>query len=269
MTGAPVAPGAVVITGSTRGIGRGLAAEVVRRGRPAVVCGTTREGVAAAVADLAGLGGGPVSGQVCDVTDHAAVQRLWDHAAARFGRVEHWTNNAGAMHALSPLVDAPADELARVVAVNLTGVLNGCRVAARGMRAQVGGTIWNVEGFGADGRTGPGLTTYGATKRAVRYLSDALVEELAGSTVRLGTLSPGVVLTDLTTGDPRNRANPLWWRARPSLQALGGTQEDVCRFLCDHVLGDSSAAPRVRWLTRRRALRSLLRAALRPRSGTI
>ena len=88
----------VVITGSTRGIGRGLAENFLARGCKVVVSGRQAEGVAAVVTELAGRHGEEnVAGKACDISDGSQLQGLWDEAASRFGRVDIWINNAGAV----------------------------------------------------------------------------------------------------------------------------------------------------------------------------
>lgn len=181
----------IVITGGTRGLGLGLARALVERGHQVMVCGTDPGRVRAA--EVAG-----VSARVADVTDRGQLQELWDSAAGAYGRVDVWINNAGVSHAREPAWRLPADQARHVLDVNLAGVLNGCAVAIGGMAAQGGGHVWNLEGLGTDGRVVPGLGVYGATKRAVGYLTGALAKEVPGG-VSVGLLSPGMVVTDLLT----------------------------------------------------------------------
>ena len=78
----------VVITGSTRGIGRGLAENFLKRGCQVVVSGRGQQAVDALVAELAGEHGvDKVSGCACDVTRHESLQALWDHSVERFERI--------------------------------------------------------------------------------------------------------------------------------------------------------------------------------------
>ena len=86
----------VVITGSTKGIGLGLAREFLRRGHDVVVSSRGSAAVEKAVAGLrADFPGRKVVGKVCDVADFAQVQSLWDAAVAGLGSVDIWVNNAG------------------------------------------------------------------------------------------------------------------------------------------------------------------------------
>ncbi|GAA2211615.1 SDR family oxidoreductase [Nonomuraea monospora] len=225
----------VVITGGTRGLGLGLARALVERGHQVVVCGTDPERVRAC--GLPGL--------VADVADRDQLQALWDHAADTCGRVDVWINNAGVSHPREPAWRLPADQARHVVDVNLVGVLNGCAVAIAGMAAQGGGHVWNMEGLGTDGRLVPGLGVYGATKRAVGYLTDALAKEVPPG-VGVGLLSPGMVVTDLLTfgysEEERRRASRV-------LSILADRVETVAPWLADRVVGGARNGARVRWLT--------------------
>src|SRR5437868_1872544 len=88
----------IVITGSTRGIGLGMAREFLQRGQQVVISGRTPDSTANAVTQLSASYADRVVGQPCDVGDYAQVEALWDAAVARFGRVDIWINNAGTSH---------------------------------------------------------------------------------------------------------------------------------------------------------------------------
>ncbi|MCF6471405.1 SDR family oxidoreductase [Nonomuraea sp. MG754425] len=230
----------IVVTGGTRGLGLGLARALVERGHQVVVCGTDPERVRA-TGDLPGL-----VAEVADVTDRDQLQSLWERAAGTYGRVDVWINNAGVSHTREPAWRLPAGQARHVVDVNLVGVLNGCAVAIAAMAAQGGGGhVWNMEGLGTDGRTVPGLGVYGATKRAVGYLTGALAKEVPDG-VGVGLLSPGMVVTDLLTHgyseEERRRASRV-------LSILADRVETVAPWLADRVVSRARNGARVRWLT--------------------
>lgn len=258
----------VVITGGTRGIGHGLARAFLDRGCRVAVCGRDEAVVEAALEKL--RGGPHAVGHTADVTDREQVAGLWTAAENAFGPVDIWINNAGATTARKPLWELGPQEADAVTAVNLRGVVNGSAVAAERFLRQGRGRVWNMEGFGSDGRTMPGLSVYGASKRGVTYLTGALAADLKRERetrphdVRALLLSPGIVVTDLLLHDytPREYA-----KARPVLNILADRVETVTPWLADRVLADRMAnGGRVTWLTRRKAAGRFATAALRRRS---
>ena len=87
------------------------------------------------------------------------------------------------------------------------------RVAINGMLAQGYGFIYNMYGFGSTGMLRTGMSIYGSTKRAVNYFTETLVKELADQPVKIGSLSPGMVITDLVSEQYKDRPKNL---RRPS-----------------------------------------------------
>jgi NAD(P)-dependent dehydrogenase (short-subunit alcohol dehydrogenase family) len=238
----------ILITGSTRGIGKGLAREFLRLGQRVIVTGRTDAAVTAAIRDLDPLG--EVLGVVCDVRRPDSLQAAWDAGVARFGQINIWINNAAVATDRLLLADLPADQIQATVDTNLLGTLYGCRVAIVGMRAQSGGgKVYTFEGFGSDGLSRPGLSVYGATKRAIRYLTASLAKECAGTNVLIGSLSPGIVATDLLLYSSRGRDPADWERAKRMLNILGDTVETVTPFLAQQALANNRQGARIDWMT--------------------
>ncbi|MCP9624884.1 SDR family oxidoreductase [Nocardia otitidiscaviarum] len=248
----------VVITGGTRGIGLGMARALLDRGHRVVLCGSDAERVAKISAEL------PDHAVVvtADVTDREQVRRLWDTAVERCGGVDIWINNAGVSHDRKPLWELPVGAARTVLDTNLLGVLNGCAVAVAGMAANGGGHIWNMEGLGSDGRTVAGLGVYGASKRAVTYLTTALAAEVP-SRVSVGLLSPGMVVTDLLThgyDDPAELAT-----ARRIFNILADPVETVAPWLAARAVDKRRNGAHVRWLTTRKIIGRFALAPVRRR----
>jgi NAD(P)-dependent dehydrogenase (short-subunit alcohol dehydrogenase family) len=255
----------VVVTGGTRGIGLGLAKELLARGCRVVVCGRSDASVRGAVAELDAAAPGRVTGIPADVTSRASVQALWDHAVATYGHVDVWINNAGISAPRRPLPEVGEDTVSAVVATNLFGATNGCVVALAGMQQQpAGGWIWNMEGFGSTGQVQPGMATYGASKRAVTYLTESLVKETKGTNVKVGFLSPGIVATDLLMDDYDGQPE-AFERARKIFNILGDRVETVTPYLADGVLGATKSGSRVAWLTKAKAFGRFATAGFRKR----
>ncbi len=238
----------ILITGSTRGIGKGLAREFLRLGHRVIVTGRTDAAVTAATRELSPLG--EVLGVVCDVRQLGSLQAVWDAGVARFGQIDVWINNAAVATDRVLLADLPADQIQATVATNLLGTLYGCRVAIAGMRGQPGGgKVYTFEGFGSDGLSRPGLSVYGATKRAIRYLTASLAKECAGTNVLVGSLSPGIVATDLLLYSSRGADAADWERAKRVLNILGDTVETVTPFLARQALANIRQGARIAWMT--------------------
>ncbi len=251
----------VVITGSTRGIGRGLAEQLLARGASVAIAGRSPDAVAAAVTELAAGARTPVVGRACDVRSPDDLQALWDLAAESLGRVDVWINNAGVSAPRVPIWQVPTDAIESVVTTNLTGSLHGSRVALRGMQRQGAGIVYNMEGFGSNGQTGDGMSVYGASKRGVHYLTAALRKDLGDSPVRVGVLSPGIVVTDLLMGDYEDHPERLE-EAKRIFNILGDHIEPVTAWLADGIVAGRSE---LRWLTRRKAAVRFATASFRKR----
>jgi NAD(P)-dependent dehydrogenase (short-subunit alcohol dehydrogenase family) len=248
----------VVITGSTRGIGFGLATEFLRRGCGVVISSRSAENVGQAAAGLADVFGSElVFDQVCDVTDYASVESLWDASVKRFGAVDIWINNAGISHRQADLAAIPPEDLRMVVETNILGTLHGARAAMLGMRER-GGAIYNLEGLGSDGRRMKGLHLYGATKYAVAYLTNSLADEAKGSRVIVGAIQPGMVLTELITSQYTGREAD-WRRLERMFRIIAAEVDEVAPWVADKVLANRRNGARIRYGSMGRMILRMIR----------
>ncbi len=255
----------IVITGSSRGIGLGLALAFRQRGHDVVVSARQEESVDAAVAQVeAAEGRGGVLGIPADVTERSSVQALWDQAADVFGGVDIWINNAGVSGPKRPVSQLTDAEMAPVIATNIWGVIFGTQIALAGMNDQGHGKIFNFEGFGSTGMTAPGMTIYGMTKCAVTYFTRSMIKELNGCAVLLGTISPGIVITDLLE-DTRDEDPAKWIKTKRMYDVLADRVEDVAPFIAERVLRADKQGTAIRWLTTGKAARRFLLQPLRKR----
>ena len=183
----------VLVTGGARGIGRATAEAFVARGARLVI-GDIDEELAR---EVSGELGGRALGLPLDVTSPTSFATCWGEALAAFGRVDVLVNNAGIMPTGS-FVDESETSTDRQIAINLKGVINGCRLAGRHMGVG-GGAVVNIASLA--GATGfPGVATYSATKFAVVGLSQALRAEFEPLGISLHVVMPGVVRTELSAG---------------------------------------------------------------------
>jgi NAD(P)-dependent dehydrogenase (short-subunit alcohol dehydrogenase family) len=184
-----------IVTGSSRGIGLAIAAELVRWG--AKVCLTARrpESLAEAVAGLGGPGAAiGVPGKADDAGHQAeAVARTME----AFGRLDMLVNNTGINPVYGPLVDTDPAAAAKILAVNVLAPLAWTRQARDAWMGEHGGSIVNVSSV-AGLRASPGIGMYGVSKAALIRLTMELAADL-GPGIRVNAVAPAVVKTRFAT----------------------------------------------------------------------
>ena len=255
----------IVITGSTRGIGYGLADSFLARGCAVTVSGRTRASVDRAAATLSATHGSDnLFAYPCDVRDPERVQALWDAAHARFGGVDIWINNAGLGQSQTDFWELTAQQIKEVVETNVVGAMFGAKVAITGMLAQGHGALYNMEGLGSDGRRVEGLALYGSTKAALGYLTDSLVQETQGTPVLVGAIRPGMVTTEFLTERYEGRPEE-WERAKRIFNILADRVETVAPWFVRKVLENTKHGARINWLSRGRLMGRFLLAPFRKR----
>jgi NAD(P)-dependent dehydrogenase (short-subunit alcohol dehydrogenase family) len=239
----------VVITGSTRGIGRGMAGELLARGCRVVVSGRSPATVDRTVRSLEEAHGkGSVFGRACDVTDSRQIGELWRFARSRLGTVDIWINNAGVSQPWRRTWELDAAEVRKTVATNLLGTILGTRTALRGMIEQGAGKIFNLEGLGSDGRIIDRTSVYATTKRGIRYFTRAVAQEARNTPIVIGALSPGMVVTDLLQA-PLETDRERFEEAKKVFNILADRVETVTPFLVEGILKASRSGTRIAWLT--------------------
>ncbi|MET9801880.1 SDR family oxidoreductase [Streptomyces sp. NPDC006368] len=187
----------VLVTGAAGGIGRATAFAFAEAGARVVAVDRDAEG-AARTAELARLIGAPDAwGEVADVSDERAMEKLAEKVAAEYGIVDVLVNNAG-IGMSGSFFETTTEDWKKVLDVNLWGVIHGCRVFGRQMaeRGQ-GGHIVNTASAAAF-QPSRVLPAYSTSKAAVLMLSECLRAELAGQGIGVTAICPGIVNTNIT-----------------------------------------------------------------------
>ena len=256
----------VVITGSTRGIGLAMAQEFLQHGCNAVLSGRHDALPEAAKQALAGHMD-HVLYVPCDVSRSEDVQRLWDEAAARWGRVDIWINNAGQNAPHEYIWDTEAEHIDRLIGTNTRGMIYGCQIAAKNMIAQGGGQIWSMEGLGSNDMIQVKTILYGMSKRALTYFMSGLAKELAHTPVKAGRLSPGMMLTDFITKAPDGSESPVLKEEqfRKIFNILADRPEKVAAFFVPRMLASTQNDAHLVYLTGAKAMARFMAAPLRKR----
>ena len=251
----------VVITGSSKGIGRGLAEQFVRRGHDVVVTARNAEQVQKAAAELSAIGPGRAIGTVCDVTRKSDVEALWQAAVAAYGRVDFWINNAGNATAQFDVHEMPEAMVHKLIDGNLKGTVFGSQVALAGMRSQGGGALYNMLGgsFGG-GRLTPRMGVYSSTKAAVFKLTQYLAEESKGTGVLVASISPGMLISDNWFAEQQRMTQPEWVKIRPMLNILCDYVETATPWIVEQVLANHESGKRIAWLTNGKIMRRFFNA---------
>ncbi|MEH6549367.1 MAG: SDR family oxidoreductase [Pseudomonadales bacterium] len=256
----------VVITGSTKGIGFGLAQEFAQRGHQVAIAGRSEETVNQAIGQLQSAGiKSKVTGLPCEVSKHEDVQALWDHAVEQFGSVDIWINNAGLARTTWLIMDIPQSEIEAMMTINMLGTINGSRVAAKGMSAQGKGKIFNMMGGGSDGEYFPGMGIYGTTKRGLDYFTNALVKELKDSGIIIGKIRPGMVITEAVIREAKEDPESFA-KSRKIMNNLVDQVETVSPFLVDKILATEKSGTKIRWLNGGKIAKRMMMARIKPRA---
>jgi meso-butanediol dehydrogenase / (S,S)-butanediol dehydrogenase / diacetyl reductase len=184
-----------LITGAGQGIGRGIALRLAADGAEIAVV-DLNESKMGEVADEVRRIGRKATTFVADVTDRDQVYAAVGHAESALGGFDIVVNNAGIAQ-VNPIVDVQPDEVSKILAVNVEGVLWGIQAAAKKFQERGhGGKIINASSIaGHDGFAM--LALYSATKFAVRALTQAAAKEFASAGITVNAYCPGVVGTDM------------------------------------------------------------------------
>ncbi len=226
----------VVITGSSRGIGLGLAKSFLELGCSVTISGRVEEVLLKAIADLGkSYDNNRILGIVCDVGKYEDILNLWNEAIKKFKTVDIWINNAGQGQDYKYIWELMPEKIDSIIHTNITGLIYGSQIAYNGMATQGYGKIFNMEGFGSNGMKRKKLSIYGTTKSAISYFTSSFVKEIGKSPVLIGTIAPGMVLTDLLLM-PVTKDNPEYKTTIKVFNLMAEKVETVTPWLAGKML---------------------------------
>lgn len=186
-----------IVTGGSLGIGLATVEALAARGVAVAAVARDRDRLERALASMDGADRGRVVGLAADVREEADVARVVGEVAERFGRLDVLVNGAGvSMTARRRLVETTSDEWRRIVETNLTGTYLMCREALPHLQRSSDAYVINIQSTAAY-RSSPGVSLYAASKFGVRALTEALIEEYRSSGLRITSVSPGPVDTNI------------------------------------------------------------------------
>ncbi len=220
----------VVVTGSTRGIGRAIAEEAGRAGAIVVISSRTADAVAETVRELSAAGAA-VSGFSANVGHWEEIDALKAHALETHGRIDVWFSNAGVSSGYQPLDEEDNQALHDLVTINVLGHIYGAKAVIPYFREH-GGYLMNMCGRGWKGSATPYTAAYAASKAAIASLTRSLAEENRDcANVSINAFTPGMVDTDFYADNmvvsPRLASTA--GNVRLALDAFGTPIDEVAR----------------------------------------
>ena len=211
-----------LVTGASSGIGKRVAAAYVQAGAQVALAARHAEKLEVVADELAAVGGRAVP-ICCDVTQPEQVSRMLDQVIAELGGIDIAVCNAGII-TVTPMLDMPPEEFQSIQDTNVTGVFLTAQAAAKAMvRQGQGGVIINTASMSGHIINIPQqVGHYCASKAAVIHLTKAMAVELAPHKIRVNSVSPGYILTELV--EPYSEYHSLWEPKIP-LGRLGRPEE--------------------------------------------
>jgi NAD(P)-dependent dehydrogenase (short-subunit alcohol dehydrogenase family) len=213
-----------IVTGASRGIGKVVAAYIAAAGADIVVTSTNEEEALAVADEISAAYGVKTAGFGCDIRSEDQIETMVRRACRELGTVDLLFNNAGiVLHKTA--VDCPVDQFNNVLSTNLTGTFLVARAVAKRLIAEgkPGSIVNNASIMGKIVALPQRQSAYNASKAAVIHMTKSLAVEWAEHSIRVNTICPAYILSDMThfVKDERRRV----WIERTPFGRLGNPEE--------------------------------------------
>ena len=251
----------VVITGSTKGIGRGLANEFARLGHNVVISSRSEDDIISVSEQMNNIYEASIIGQVCDISKKRELEALWQLAKSEFGTVDYWINNAGFASSYNKVHKVPEDLISSMISTNSLGTILGSQIAIKGFREQGSGTLYNMLGGSFEGKfLTPGMGVYSSTKASINILTKYLVEENKNTGITIASISPGVLITENWLNEQKKLSQDEWEEQRPMANIICDHVETVAPWIVSEILKNDKSGIRIAWMPLRKILLRFFKA---------
>ena len=220
---------AAIVTGGSKGIGRGIAAAMVREGINVLITARKRNEIDETAQELNALRADSATGIVADVCNYAQVQAVFERAVGLFGGVDILINNAG-IGIFGRVEEMAIEDFRAVLETNVFGVFHCCREAIPLMRARGGGYIINISSL-AGVNAHPEMAAYNASKFGLNGFSEALMQEVRHDGIKVSYIMPGSVNTEFGGDSPSDEKA---WQLTPA---------DIAKVVIDLLQHDERSLP--------------------------
>ena len=211
-----------IVTGGTKGIGRGIAEALVREGVNVCVSARSRHEIDDTVRDLRALKAGKATGIVADVCNYSQVKPLFELTVSEFGGLDILVNNAG-IGLFQTVEEMSPEDFRSVIETNLFGVFYCCHEAIPQMKQRGGGYIINMSSL-AGVNAHPRMAAYNASKFGLNGFSEALMQEVRHEGIKVSYIMPGSVNTEFGGDEP---GSDKAWQLQPA--DIAGVVIDLLR----------------------------------------
>ena len=201
---------AAVVTGGTKGIGRAIAASLVRAGASVAITARNEQELTDAVSQLNRTGTGAARGYVCDVRDYEQVKSTITAITADFAGIDILVNNAG-IGIFSSVESMRVEDFRAVLETNVFGVFYCCHEVIPLMKRRGGGYIINISSL-AGANPHANMAAYNASKFGLNGFSEALMQEVRHDGIKVSYIMPGSVNTEFGGDEPSDEKS---WQLQP------------------------------------------------------
>ena len=189
---------AAIVTGAAQGIGKAIAARLVKDGMRVAIVDINQEAAVAAAEELAGQYGADTMAVQCDVSQEEQVNIAVQKVLERFGTVDVLVNNAGILSLKKPFVEYTKADWDKIFGINFMGDVFFCKAVIPTMKEKKAGRIINMASQSAETGGLAASPIYAASKAAVWCMTKSLAGEMGPYQVTVNAVAPGYIMTEMT-----------------------------------------------------------------------